>query len=92
MIGSNCGNGFARMVDIVRELRAANPDIPVLVHANAGAPEIRDGQTVFPETPEDMAALLPDLVRAGASIVGGCCGTTPEHIAALARARKGVVG
>lgn len=91
VIGSNCGNGFARMIDVVKEFRTVNADIPVLIHANAGAPEVRDGQTVFPETPQDMAALFPDLVAAGASIVGGCCGTTPEHIAALARAREGAV-
>ena len=89
IIGTNCGNGIERMVDIVNELRTVDSTVPILVHANAGAPQVVDGQTVFPETPEDMAARLPALLSAGATIVGGCCGTTPEHIAAIgARARE----
>jgi 5-methyltetrahydrofolate--homocysteine methyltransferase len=68
------------MIEIVREIRALDPDIPVLVHANAGLPEYRDGKTVFPETPDEMAAQIRELVETGADIVGGCCGTTPEHI------------
>jgi 5-methyltetrahydrofolate--homocysteine methyltransferase len=84
VIGTNCGNGMAGMADIVRLIRSANRDIPVLVHANAGKPSVADGRTVFPETPGDMAKMTPELVRAGASIIGGCCGTTPEHIRAIA--------
>lgn len=83
IIGTNCGNGMERMVEIVSELRAACPDTPILVHANAGLPEMADGRHVYPETPEFMAALVPEIVRAGANIVGGCCGTTPAHIAAM---------
>ncbi|MBD3240931.1 MAG: methionine synthase, partial [Chitinivibrionales bacterium] len=78
--------GMERMVDIVKELRGAAPDAPILVHANAGSPRVVDGATVFPETPEEMASRLPDIVAAGASIVGGCCGTTPRHISAMAEA------
>jgi 5-methyltetrahydrofolate--homocysteine methyltransferase len=59
-------------------------DIPILVHANAGAPQLLDGNTVFPETPQEMAALVPQLIDAGANIVGGCCGTTPAHIHEIA--------
>jgi 5-methyltetrahydrofolate--homocysteine methyltransferase len=80
IVGANCGNGTAGMIEIVREIRALDPDIPVLVHANAGLPEYRDGKTVFPETPDEMAAQIRELVETGADIVGGCCGTTPEHI------------
>lgn len=80
VIGANCGNGFANMIDIVKEIRIADADVPVLVHANAGMPVYRDGETFFPESPEDMAALTPKLIEAGAGIVGGCCGTTPDHI------------
>jgi 5-methyltetrahydrofolate--homocysteine methyltransferase len=58
----------------------------LLVHANAGKPKIVDGKTIFPETPRDMARLAPDLVRSGAVIIGGCCGTTPAHIRAIADA------
>lgn len=80
LIGANCGNGIAGMVGIVEEIRKANPEIPILVHANAGMPVYRDGETVFPEKPDEMAALVPKIIAAGANVVGGCCGTTPEHV------------
>lgn len=80
IIGANCGNGTAGMIEIVREIRTLNTDIPVLVHANAGLPQYQDGQTIFPESPGEMAPQMKDLVAAGANMVGGCCGTTPEHI------------
>ena len=80
LIGANCGNGIADMIGIVEEIRRANTEIPVLVHANAGMPQYHDGQTVFPETPDEMAALVPKIIAAGANVIGGCCGTTPGHI------------
>lgn len=83
IIGTNCGNGIERMIEIVREMREVAPDTPILVHANAGLPHNVNGVDVFPETPEDMAAQVADLVAAGANIVGGCCGTTPAHISAM---------
>ncbi len=86
LIGANCGNGIADMIGIVEEIRKANPEIPVLVHANAGMPEYRDGQTVFPESPEEMALLVPKIIAAGANAIGGCCGTTPGHIYMLREA------
>jgi 5-methyltetrahydrofolate--homocysteine methyltransferase len=86
--GTNCGNGLSGMTDIVRTVRGVLPGLPLLVHANAGLPGIRGGETVFPETPEIMAGFAAAVVEAGATIVGGCCGTTPEHIAAIAKALK----
>jgi len=83
IIGTNCGNGIERMIDIVKALRAAAPDTPILVHANAGLPKSIDGVDVFPESPAEMAGKIPALIVAGANIVGGCCGTTPEHIKAM---------
>jgi 5-methyltetrahydrofolate--homocysteine methyltransferase len=80
LIGANCGNGIEDMIGIVKEIRKANKDIPVLVHANAGMPIYDDGKTVFPETPDEMADLVPKIIEAGANIIGGCCGTTPDHI------------
>lgn len=80
VIGANCGNGIADMIGIVKEIRQTNADIPILIHANAGMPHYHDGETVFPETPADMAALVQDIIDAGANIIGGCCGTTPDHI------------
>jgi 5-methyltetrahydrofolate--homocysteine methyltransferase len=84
IIGANCGNGTAGMIEIVKEIRSLNQDIPVLVHANAGLPILLDGESVFPETADEMSAQIKDLVLAGANIVGGCCGTTPEHIKRMA--------
>ncbi len=83
IIGANCGNGTEGMISIVKEIRSVNTDIPVLIHANAGMPVYEDGKTVFPETPEEMASYLEEIKEAGANIFGGCCGTTPEHIAKL---------
>jgi 5-methyltetrahydrofolate--homocysteine methyltransferase len=80
VIGANCGNGIADMIGIVNEIRSVNGDIPVLIHANAGMPHLEDGKTVFPESPEDMASRVKEIIGAGANIIGGCCGTTPEHI------------
>ena len=90
VIGANCGNGFAQMVDIVREMRATALSMPILVHANAGMPRNVDGHMVFNETPADAAGYVPALLDAGANIIGGCCGTTPEHIAAIAVAVRGL--
>ncbi len=86
IIGSNCGNGFEQMIEIVREMRSIDPTTPILIHANAGKPNYVEGKTVFPDTPVKMAAVTPELIRAGANIIGGCCGTTPEHIKAIVNA------
>lgn len=83
VIGANCGNGFHDMIGIVKEIRKASPDIPILVHANAGLPIYEDGQTVFPETPDEMGSYVHKIIDAGANIIGGCCGTTPAHISKL---------
>jgi 5-methyltetrahydrofolate--homocysteine methyltransferase len=88
IVGTNCGNGMQLMAEIVKELRAATPDTPILVHANAGMPITVEGRTVFPETPEEMATNSVAVLEAGASILGGCCGTTPEHISAIRNAIK----
>lgn len=80
IIGANCGNGVKNMIGITRQIREINSEIPVLIHANAGAPVYHDGKTIFPETPEQMAEFVQILISAGANIIGGCCGTTPEHI------------
>jgi 5-methyltetrahydrofolate--homocysteine methyltransferase len=80
IIGTNCGNGMENMIPIVEEIRRTDPGIPILVHANAGKPHYHDGKNIFDETPEITASYIPNLIRAGATCIGGCCGTTPEHI------------
>jgi len=86
VVGANCGNGIANMIEITKQIRGAMPGVPILIHANAGVPEWEDGRTVFRETPGYMASRIGELVAAGANIVGGCCGTTPNHIEAIAKA------
>jgi 5-methyltetrahydrofolate--homocysteine methyltransferase len=83
IIGTNCGNGMENMIPIVEAIRLADPDIPILVHANAGLPHFLDGRNVFDETPEITVSYIPGLITAGANIIGGCCGTTPAHIKAI---------
>jgi 5-methyltetrahydrofolate--homocysteine methyltransferase len=80
IIGTNCGNGMKNMISIVEAVRRSNQSIPILVHANAGLPHLQDGKNVFDETPDITASFIPQLISAGANIIGGCCGTTPEHI------------
>jgi len=86
VLGTNCGNGFDQMIDIVREIRSIDSSTPILVHANAGKPVFQDGKTFFPETPEMVASKVKDLIKCGANIIGGCCGTTPAHIQRLVHA------
>jgi 5-methyltetrahydrofolate--homocysteine methyltransferase len=89
IIGANCGIGFEQMIEIVYAIRRFDKVTPVLIHANAGLPIIKEGKTVFPETPEMMCSRVDDLIKAGANIVGGCCGTTPDHIRAFVKTIRG---
>lgn len=85
IVGANCGNGIEIMLELARELRSAADGAPLLVHSNAGIPAVRRGEIVYPESPEYMAARFKTLVdEVGVNIVGGCCGTHPGHIRALA--------
>ncbi len=88
LVGANCGNGIKDMVKIVEEIRRADSEIPILIHANAGIPIYNDGNTFFPESPDEMAGIASKLISAGANIIGGCCGTTPDHISKIVSAIK----
>ena len=88
-VGLNCSTGPMEMVPAVEQMREV-ATIPVLAKPNAGLPQLEDGVTVYRMTPEEFATAGTALVEAGASIVGGCCGTTPAHIKALADAVKGM--
>src|SRR4249919_2139700 len=92
VIGLNCSTGPEDMRDAIRFLGETSP-LPVHCIPNAGLPlQGPDGETIFPEKPEPLAATLGEFVeRYGVGIVGGCCGTTPEHIAAIAARVKGKV-
>lgn len=82
VVGSNCGNGIETMVEIAREFTKVT-HLPLLIQANAGLPELRDGAAVYPETPDFMAEKAEELVEMGVAVIGGCCGTTPRHIRVL---------
>ncbi|HWQ61008.1 MAG TPA: homocysteine S-methyltransferase family protein, partial [Negativicutes bacterium] len=82
VIGANCSLGPAQLLPVVAELAAACR-LPVSVQPNAGMPELVAGQTVFPMSPAEMGEWTPRLVAAGATYLGGCCGTTPDHIRAV---------
>ena len=87
VVGANCGTrmGTGDFVQVVKAFRGA-ATLPVMVQANAGSPELEDGRAVYHLSPEAFTAGMLDVVAAGAGLVGGCCGTTPAHIAALAAA------
>jgi 5-methyltetrahydrofolate--homocysteine methyltransferase len=82
IIGSNCGNGIEKMVEIAREFRH-HSTLPIAIQSNACLPEHRGGEVVYPETPEFMAEMARQLVDLDIAIIGGCCGTGPDHIRAL---------
>lgn len=84
-VGLNCSTGPEAMIDPVQQM-AEYATIPLLAKPNAGMPELCDGVTVYRTTPEEFASVGAKLVEAGAAIIGGCCGTTPEHIRALKQA------
>jgi 5-methyltetrahydrofolate--homocysteine methyltransferase len=84
VVGSNCGNGIETMVAVAEEL-ARHTRLPLIIQPNAGLPETEEGRIVYRETPDVLAAYAPRLLALGVSIVGGCCGTTPDHVRALRR-------
>jgi 5-methyltetrahydrofolate--homocysteine methyltransferase len=85
VIGMNCGTGTAVLPAVARELRNAT-DRPIALRPSAGIPALREGSWIYPESPRDFADALAASARDGAALVGGCCGTTPGHIRALAEA------
>lgn len=87
-VGANCGLGSDDIVEIVRAMRGALPGGWFVAKPNAGLPQLIEGRARYPETPEYMAARVPRLIEASARFIGGCCGTTPEHIRLMAAAME----
>jgi len=79
IIGSNCGNGIENMIKIAREFKKYS-NLPLIIQPNTGPPKLEDGIPVYQETPEFIAEKAKELITIGVSIIGGCCGTTPEYI------------
>ncbi|HEY6871363.1 MAG TPA: homocysteine S-methyltransferase family protein [Geobacteraceae bacterium] len=88
IVGTNCGLGVDGMVGILAAMRRVTR-LPLICQANAGLARLEGGKTVFPDTPEDMAAHHDRLLELGVRIIGGCCGTTPAHIRAMREALAG---
>ncbi len=82
IVGANCGQGIEGYIPLAARLKAAC-DLPVWIKPNAGLPEMVDGKPVYRMTPATFAAETKRLIEAGADLVGGCCGTTPEFIRAV---------
>ncbi len=84
LVGANCGVGVAEMI-VVANAFLASTNAPIAIQPNAGLPVKKDGRLVYPESPEPFAAAVAPLATLGIRLIGGCCGTTPEHIRALRR-------
>ena len=89
-VGFNCGLGPEQMLGLLPDLRAA-ASVPIAFKPNAGLPAVVNGQAQFRVAPEAFAAAARKLAEGGAALLGGCCGTTPAHIAALKRAVAGII-
>jgi 5-methyltetrahydrofolate--homocysteine methyltransferase len=89
VVGANCSVGPKDLLPVIEAI-GRKTDMPLSVEPNAGMPELKGMTTVFPATPEEFAGFGPAMVSAGASIIGGCCGTTPEFITALRKAVGGM--
>lgn len=85
VVGVNCSTGPLEMVDVVGRMRKVS-QIPVLAKPNAGLPVLEEGKTIYPMTPEEFVSYIPELVEAGAGILGGCCGTDARFIQAIREA------
>ncbi len=87
-MGANCGSGPENMAAILSEMRQAAPDAVLIAKPNAGLPTIRGGEAVYSIEPEPFATYALEWIKAGAKIVGGCCGTTPRYIEEISRRMK----
>ena len=85
-IGGNCGNGPDELVPVIAKMRAAAPDVVLVGKSNAGMPELVDMKAVYRAEPPVLAAYALEARAAGASIIGACCGSTPDHLRAMAEA------
>jgi 5-methyltetrahydrofolate--homocysteine methyltransferase len=84
-VGANCSTGIEDIIEVARIMRSQSC-LPLWMKPNAGLPELVGEKTVYRESPEQMASFIHDLLKAGATIVGGCCGSTPEHIRKIRQA------
>ena len=89
MLGANCGAGPLELFKVIKRLSSLT-DKPIAAYANSGFPEYHDGRYIYRTTPDYFAAMAQEMAAAGANLIGGCCGTTPEHIGAMSRVLVGL--
>ena len=85
-VGGNCGNGPDELLTVIERMQATGPAVPLVAKSNAGMPELVDMRAVYKADPSTMATAALAMRAAGASIIGGCCGNTPDHLRAIAAA------
>jgi 5-methyltetrahydrofolate--homocysteine methyltransferase len=85
-IGGNCGNGPEEIIEVIEKMHTANPQALLVAKANAGVPELVNGKPVYRASPERMAEYAVESYQAGARVIGGCCGSTPDHIRSITKA------
>jgi 5-methyltetrahydrofolate--homocysteine methyltransferase len=85
-IGGNCGNGPDELIPVIAAMHAVAPDVVLVAKSNAGMPELVDMQAVYRASPQTMAGTALEMRDAGARIIGGCCGSSPDHVRAMADA------
>lgn len=90
IIGANCSLGPEQLLPII-EVIAKTTSCPISIQPNAGMPQLINGETIFPMSPVEFGAWVPKLIAAGATFIGGCCGTTPEHIKAIAATSQNII-
>ena len=88
-LGINCGMGPKQMIPILKEIREYT-SLPIIVKPNAGLPKQREGETYYDVSPQEFAETMREIVACGACIIGGCCGTTPEHIHTMTKMCRGM--
>ena len=86
LLGANCGTGSDELIEAIQAIQAADPKLPIIAKANAGVPKMVGTEIVYDGSPEVMAAYTTKVWKEGARLIGGCCGSTPEHIRAMAEA------
>jgi methionine synthase I (cobalamin-dependent) len=88
-VGGNCGNGPEEILGVIEKMHAVMPDALLVAKSNAGIPELVGGKPVYRASPAAMAEYALKVYAAGARVIGACCGSTPDHIRAIAGALAG---
>lgn len=88
IVGANCGSVTIKEMVEIAKIMEKKMSLPLWMKPNAGAPQLKEGRTVYRESPEEMVKYVPELIKIGVSVIGGCCGTTPEHIKLFVKERR----